>query len=248
MQIKFKALLLFLIATHADQGNKARSLSSGANDHSILTIILKQLFRLEAKQNSPPQLTDSLVQTINENKKLYEVLRKQLTVTKDETCKLSSTINLLKTNLQSQKDKFNREISALRKHHEKIPAFTAIFSNNGYMPLARGQILKFDKVRLNIGGGYDPTTGYFTAKKTGIYLMSCSVRSTGKSLHVTLWRNNDRIMLAYGVNWNTGSISIAVDVNVGDKLYIKHNDGSYVNNEVIQGGTTSFFSGVFISG
>ncbi|CAG2220989.1 C1QL [Mytilus edulis] len=245
--MQFKALLVFLISivVQTNQGNETRNLSTGANDHSILAIILRQLFRIEAKQNSSPRLTDTLVQTINENKKLYELLQKQVTDNKDETSKLSSTINLLKTNLQLQKSEFNRKISALRKHHEKVPAFTATFSNNGLMSLAHGQILKFDKVHFNNGGGYDPTTGYFTPKRTGVYLMSCTVRATDHHLHVSLWRNSHQIMYAYGNSWNTGSFSIAVDVKMGDKLYIKH---VHRNNEVVQGGPTSFFSGVFISG
>lgn len=119
--MQFKALLVFLISivVQTNQGNETRNLSTGANDHSILAIILRQLFRIEAKQNSSPRLTDTLVQTINGNKKLYELLQKQVTDNKDETSKLSSTINLLKTNLQLQKSEFNREISALRKHHGK---------------------------------------------------------------------------------------------------------------------------------
>lgn len=111
--MQFKALLfLITIVVQADQRNEARNLSTGANDDSILVIILRHLFRIEAKQDSSPRLTDTLVQTINENKKLYEVLRKQLTDNKEE-------ISLLKTNLQSQKAEFNREISALQKHHGK---------------------------------------------------------------------------------------------------------------------------------
>lgn len=140
--MQFKALLfLITIVVQADQRNEARNLSTGANDYSILAIILRHLFRIEAKQDSSPRLTDTLVQTINENKKLYEVLRKQLTDNKEE-------ISLLKTNLQSQKAEFNREISALQKHHGKRYFF--IINNIKNSVIVKGTTTYHNKTELNV--------------------------------------------------------------------------------------------------
>ncbi|CAC5407154.1 C1QL [Mytilus coruscus] len=153
----------------ADQENEARDLSTGANDNSILAIILRQLFRIEAKQNSSPRLTDTLVQTINENKKL-----------------------------------------------KNIPAFTATFSNHGFMPLAHGQILKFDKVHFNNGGGYDPTTGYFTS----IQFHPVSTKPEAEALI-----GNIKLVKSNGISSEVDTINIVKPNTVikrGDRFRVKH--------------------------
>lgn len=81
------------------------------------------------------------------------------------------------------------------------PAFAATFTNERAMPLSHGEILKFDSVNLNIGEGYDSTTGYFTVPKAGIYFVSCTIRSIeNKHISAYLWKNNKKLVLAYGRN------------------------------------------------
>ncbi|XP_071153986.1 complement C1q-like protein 3 [Mytilus edulis] len=158
----------------------------------------------------------------------------------DDTCNLGKELTAL----------VKREVGKglARAKQEIRPAFTAHFKTGGMIPLAKGQILIFDKVQINVGGGYNPTTGYFTVPKAGLYLVSCTVRSNGgKHLHVWLKKNDNRVTLAYGGNWNEGSFSIPVQAAEGDRLVIVHDTGSYVNNEYVQGSIISFFSAVFIS-
>lgn len=127
------------------------------------------------------------------------------------------------------------------------PAFTAYIKNGGFISLARGQILIFDQVQLNIGGGYNPGTGYFTVPRAGLYLVSCKLRSNGnKHLHVWLMKNHNKVTLSYGGNWNEGSFSLPVQLAKEDQIVITHDTGSYVNDEYVQGDMISFFSAVFI--
>lgn len=158
----------------------------------------------------------------------------------DDTCNLGKELTaLVKREVEKGLERAKQEIR---------PAFTAHFKTGEFKSLAKGQILIFDKVQFNVGGGYNPGTGYFTVPRAGLYLVSCKVRSNGgKNLHVWLKKNDNRVTLAYGGNWNEGSFSIPVQAAEGDRLVIIHDTGSYVIDESVQGSIISFFSAVFIS-
>ncbi|CAG2197606.1 unnamed protein product [Mytilus edulis] len=148
--------------------------------------------------------------------------------------------------MSEMESRFNGEVNKLKS--EIRPTFTATFSNERPIPLTHGEILKFDKVHLNIGEGYDPVTGYFTVPKAGIYFVSCTIRSIeNKHIHAYLWKNTDRLLLAYGRNWNTGSFCFLIDLQKGDILFVRHDDGTYIVNEEVHGGSASVFAATFIS-
>ncbi|CAG2212011.1 C1QL [Mytilus edulis] len=106
--------------------------------------------------------------------------------------------------------------SIYRMKTEKRPAFSATFTNERAIPLTHGEILKFDNIHITFGEGYDPATGYFTVPKAGIYFVSCTVRSIeNKHIHAYLWKNTDRLLLAYGRNWNTGNFSFPINLQKG---------------------------------
>ena len=63
--------------------------------------------------------------------------------------------------------------------HRTVPAFTAVVAKD-FTPEIN-QIIKFDVVKLNEEGGYSPSTGIFTAPRSGLYMLSATVRSTSGS-------------------------------------------------------------------
>ncbi|XP_071176197.1 uncharacterized protein [Mytilus edulis] len=138
--------------------------------------------------------------------------------------------------------------SIYRMKTEIRPAFAASFTNERAMPLSHGEILKFDSVNLNIGEGYDSATGYFTVPKAGIYFVSCTIRSIeNRHISAFLWKNREKLVLAYGRNWNTGSFGLPVNLQKGDLLFVRHDDGPYIVNEEVHGGSSSFFAATFIN-
>ena len=101
---------------------------------------------------------------------------------------------------------------------------------------------------MNRGEGYSSVTGVFTVPRSGVYAIFCTVRSNGgKHLHVWLCKNDVKLYLAYGGNWNTGSVQAVMNLSIGDQISIKHDDGAHVVDEEVLGDGASMFSAVFIS-
>ena len=114
--------------------------------------------------------------------------------------------------------------------------------------MVAGEIVKFDKVWTNNKNCYNPTTGVFTAPKTGLYQVSATVMSTSsKVVYVHLWQNENRLMSLYGaVGHNEATVNTVLNLKKNDRLYLKARDGSRAiyNNKV---DPYSTFSGYLIS-
>ncbi|XP_052084742.1 uncharacterized protein LOC127721925 isoform X5 [Mytilus californianus] len=198
---------------------------------------VKRIGEISAEQKKDQSVVAQMALIISKNeKRIGEISAEQK---KDQSVVAQMTLAISKI------EKRTEEISAKLKNDQSEirPAFTAYFKNGGYMNLGHQKLI-FDSVQLNVGGGYNPGTGYFTVPRAGLYLVSCKVRSNHRThLHVYLMKNDKRVVLGYGENYNEGSFSIPVQVAKGDRLVIHHG----TTGESVEGGLSSFFSAVFIS-
>ncbi|XP_071180308.1 heavy metal-binding protein HIP-like [Mytilus edulis] len=122
------------------------------------------------------------------------------------------------------------------------PAFTASLTLN--RNLGGHEVVIFDKIWLNMGGAYDKDTGVFTAPKTGLYSISTTVMSYhAMYLHCYLWKNNERMVLAFGTNNSTGTLNVVMALKMNDTVYVKHTG----NTEKVFGNHRSTFSGYLIT-
>jgi hypothetical protein len=105
----------------------------------------------------------------------------------------------------------------------------------------------FNKVWTNVGNGYNPNTGKFTAPKGGQYQISGTVMSvSGKYLHVHLFKNDKQTVSLYtGTGHATGTVNIVFKLQKGETVYMKH----FNNTETIYSDSYVFcvFSGFLIS-
>ena len=70
---------------------------------------------------------------------------------------------------------------------QSIPAFFATLTSGNIGPNYAHDAIKFNDVSLNIGNGYNPSTGKFTAPVDGIYQISFSyLQQHGYATHVQL--------------------------------------------------------------
>ncbi|VDH96790.1 Hypothetical predicted protein [Mytilus galloprovincialis] len=123
------------------------------------------------------------------------------------------------------------------------PAFTASLTST--KNLASNEVVIFDKVWLNMGGVYSQDTGVFTTPKTGLYSISTTVMSYHNSyLHCNLWKNNEKMVLAFGNDVSTGTVNVVMAVKMNDTVYVKHGTTS---EEQIVGEHRSTFSGYLIT-
>ncbi|CAG2230799.1 unnamed protein product [Mytilus edulis] len=126
--------------------------------------------------------------------------------------------------------------------HER-PAFTASLTTT--KPIHSNEVVKFDKVWLNMGNAYNPITGVFTAPINGLYFVSSTVRATHSAyLHCRLWKNNQPTLSLFGTNYSTGTINMVMPLKKGDIIYIKHDERV---GETILGAHYSMFSAYLIN-
>ncbi|CAG2244952.1 unnamed protein product [Mytilus edulis] len=92
------------------------------------------------------------------------------------------------------------------------------------------KLLYLTKIWLNMGGAYDNDTGVFTAPKTGLYSISTTVMSyTSSHLHCDLWKNNEKLVRAFGTKYSTGTLNVVVALKKSDTVYVKHISGGSEN-------------------
>ncbi|XP_052064567.1 collagen alpha-2(VIII) chain-like [Mytilus californianus] len=123
------------------------------------------------------------------------------------------------------------------------PAFTA--SLTAKKALAANQVMIFDKVWLNTGDIYNPSTGVFTVPMNGLYLVSSSMMSDKRThLHCHLWRNAQPNVGVFGTGYSQGTLNAVMDLKKGEHLTIRHHNGGVEN---AYGYHWSMFSAYLIS-
>ena len=75
---------------------------------------------------------------------------------------------------------------------QSIPAFFATLTSGNIGPNYAHDAIKFNDVSLNIGNGYNPSTGKFTAPVDGVYQISFSyLQQQGYTSHVQLIKDGN---------------------------------------------------------
>ena len=127
------------------------------------------------------------------------------------------------------------------------PAFFAFLKQNPFTLTGINDVVKFDKVTVNRGQGYNPSTGVFTAPRKGLYHISCSIMAYSSN-NVYYQLNHNNAFHTYGYSHageNTvSSINALVEMKKGDRVFIKHRHTA--KSQKIYGNHHSAFSGYFI--
>ncbi|VDI29729.1 Hypothetical predicted protein [Mytilus galloprovincialis] len=108
-------------------------------------------------------------------------------------------------------------------------------------------IVKFDDAKINIGGGYDSSTGIFTAPRNGIYIFSCTIVSSGGSdVQFQINKNDQFYTGGYAARTNYGGQTVysIIELKTGDQVYVKHRTGTV---QKVSGNHHSTFSGYLLS-
>ena len=124
------------------------------------------------------------------------------------------------------------------------PAFFALLKQNPFTLTGINDVVKFDKVTVNRGQGYNPSTGVFTAPRKGLYHISCSIMAySSNNVHYQLNQNDAVHNSGYTGGHTVSSINAIVEMKKGDRVFIKHRS---TTSQKIYGNHHSAFSGYFM--
>ena len=112
---------------------------------------------------------------------------------------------------------------------QNIPAFFATLTSGHIGPNYAHDAIKFNDVSLNIGNGYNPSTGKFTAPIDGVYQISFSyLQLIGYQSYVALIKDG-RVysdVHASHKSYDQLSKTILIQLKKGQTVWVRLNKGS----------------------
>ncbi|XP_068435316.1 complement C1q-like protein 2 [Clinocottus analis] len=146
----------------------------------------------------------------------------------EKVANMAEKITLLEAKLLNT-EKEVLELRSLTGGKPKV-AFSATLRESGsgdIGPFTTNTPLKYKKVFSNIGNGYNPSTGIFTAIVSGTYFFRFSMfnnlNSTPNSV-VSLMKNAERLVSVWDTSGSDGndmgSNAVVIALQVGDNVYV----------------------------
>jgi hypothetical protein len=129
-----------------------------------------------------------------------------------------------------------------------VPAHTAIAFTarlvHDITPVGPGQSINFDRIVTNIGNGYNPHGGVFTARVPGVYIFAVTVMSL-PSHYITVEMVKDGSELCYTraerEDYDSATCVATVHLAAGEDVWVKQAAGDGIH------GQYSTFSGILIT-
>ncbi|KAL4217357.1 hypothetical protein ACF0H5_023808 [Mactra antiquata] len=123
-------------------------------------------------------------------------------------------------------------------------AFSAGLTHD--LTVLHAETIAYDKVFVNLGNAYNPTTGVFTAPEPGLYgFQFHTLAHLDKSTWLELYQNGAYIASAYSHTDNdyaTGGNSVVLKLAQGDTVQIKAVDNSYGTDTNMYGQPNEIYS------
>ncbi|XP_062606503.1 uncharacterized protein LOC134268282 [Saccostrea cucullata] len=219
-------------------------------DHALSNLMQQQKKNEEQQKMTIQNLSLSLLDVHNNTERLSS----SLSSLDAQQKRMKSEIQTLLTNLQ-QTDitKLNDTIIHYKNSVQFNVAFTAgILREYGRHTYTIGATVKFPTVIYQVGGGYNPTTGVFTAPKAGLYIIFCTnMAAENESSRTKMMINGSvkaRFMAWLGTSiiniYQSASNLVVHQLLVGDRVWIQVYDRSHLYSDFSE--TT--FSVIMING
>ena len=129
-------------------------------------------------------------------------------------------------------------------------AFTAAFPGfNRDMNIGENAAIRFNKIVTNIGNGYNPLDGHFTAPYAGVYAFFASLRTLNVHGYTLLGIYKGPKLLASvtaegrGDPWDRSSTFVVTHLDKGDQVYVRR----YGGETWLEAGVFTTFSGILVT-
>ncbi|CAG2223530.1 C1QL [Mytilus edulis] len=181
------------------------------------------------KMNTLLESLSSKIQMFSEAEKKRERVIELMQFTLHQEQKRFNTsfeevVEMIKVNsnktLHELISKHQTDFYELVKKRETV-AFSAY--RKSHQDLSKGTKILFNQVWTNVGNGYNPSTGIFTAPNACLYHITAVVMSAhGDDLYLRLYHNGLAMSGSYndGDGYKTGTFDIVLNLQKGDKVYI----------------------------
>ncbi|XP_052692374.1 cerebellin-3-like isoform X2 [Crassostrea angulata] len=119
-----------------------------------------------------------------------------------------------------------KDVQRTMKERQKHIAFTALQDETGQRITHPSQVVKYNQVLLNIGGGYQKHSGHFVAPVDGTYVFFLSLLPTpGTSASFFIFVNSRSTVEALNVSSNMAIVSLSK----GDHVWVMSHPGGRVD-------------------
>ncbi|XP_061195984.1 cerebellin-3-like [Saccostrea echinata] len=164
-----------------------------------------------------------MLQKRNDINKTIGDIRTEVKQSQYDHLKLSTTVSSLEV--------FRMNVTRNKCDLSKRVAFTAgVLSDSTSW---NSGTLVYNKVFNNVGGGYNPTNGIFTAPVEGEYVFYVSIQSyNANNIYVDIVLNGTSKVRAmansYNTNdrWETGTNLVTLRLQDGDMVWVRHHSGT----------------------
>ncbi|KAK3107425.1 hypothetical protein FSP39_014298, partial [Pinctada imbricata] len=126
-------------------------------------------------------------------------------------------------------------------------SFLAWYSKHNKQ-LGNNEAVKYNQVIENLGNGYSPSTGKFTAPVTGIYSISVTMMSARTNfMHLRIMKNSQFLTALFSnkETYPQASTTLNVFLKKGDTAWVQRQTGRVL--EAHMNGRFNVFSGVLIT-
>ncbi|XP_061184590.1 complement C1q and tumor necrosis factor-related protein 9A-like [Saccostrea echinata] len=199
------------------------SLLDVQNNISALGSLLQQQQKTQAEQH---KLTQARIQNLTFS------FNNSTAITQAGIQNLTFSFNSSTTELRSS-------LSDLQTRIETTVAFTAGVGDGDNRVFSSGQTVIFRQIIYQVGGGYNPLTGIFTAPKAGLYVLFCTSVAFHDEIFWTKIMINGSVkagVMAYHPSSNmyvyqSASNLVVQQLQVGDRVWIQVYQGSHLYSE-----------------
>ncbi|KAK7098899.1 cerebellin-3-like [Littorina saxatilis] len=210
----------------------------------LLFVFTKTTALHKRSDDVSPQALMTLVQ---QQAAAIQRLEARLTGVEATNQQQSSTIADLNTKLSDVNSSSSVGLNNINTRLDTTVLFTAHMSK-GPVTVGDSSPIRFDAVVINVGGGYNPATGVFTAPVSGVYVVYAQLMIHSNLLSISWVLDKSGTVLCMNrleqaSTYDTSSCLATTRLHKGEQVFV----GRHSGDQTLEGASWCSFSGFLLS-